>query len=284
LVVPLFVGGQVRYSLSIASVRHERCWPRDLARRLGVVGGTIANAIERARSEHALRDREAMLQQANSDLLRAEDRERRRIAVALHDELAQNLFAAMLRVKTLRNMPSHDRDDHALDSVSEILQSTLAQARDLVFELCPPILYQAGLVPALDALCEKMSARYGLQCRLQNKLGPDVSINADLSSLIYQAVRELLMNVVKHAQAAVATVEIQSMDDQLIVSVEDDGVGYSAPQSSSTSGQGGFGLFHIRERLREMGGQMEIVSAPSGGCTVRLVVLNSSGVARERHA
>lgn len=282
MVVPVLSDGEVRFTFSMASVRRERLWSEELARRVRTFGDTMANALIRARAHEELRLHEASLRRLNAELSRAEDGERRRLAAALHDELAQNLFAATARLVALRakGAVGTATTDGSLDIVVELLDVSLAQVRDLTFELCPPVLYELGLVPAVNRLAEQFERRHGLRCVVVAASGGALPLDAEVASLLYQVIRELLNNVVKHAHAKTAEVRIdRDASGGLTVVVSDDGTGPSVSQPGSEPAEktnrsslasGGFGLFNVRERVRALGGRVDVGPGASGGFTVKL--------------
>jgi two-component system sensor histidine kinase DegS len=132
--------------------------------------------------------------------------------------------------------------------------------------LCPPILYQIGLAPALQRLMDQMSKRHKAEFRLTGGgVGP-----ADLNvrGLAYHAVRELVNNAAKHAQARHVWVDVREQGPGLRICVEDDGIGYDCEARDHR--KDGFGLFHLSERIELLGGSSQIDSAPGKGCRVRI--------------
>ena len=138
--------------------------------------------------------------------------------------------------------------------------------------LHPPVLRELGLEAALRGLAAGMQQDHALPVEVQHR-GTQLVLEERAGSFVFRAVRELLTNVVRHAQAAVATVSVCSGDGELSVCVEDDGIGFDGPPGDSwLHGQGGFGLFSIRERAEDFGGRLEIHSEPGSGTKVTLTV------------
>ena len=132
----------------------------------------------------------------------------------------------------------------------------------MVFELSPPILYDLGFEPAMEWLAEHMQQQYGLVVSVEDDDLPK-PLDNEARVLLFRAVRELLFNVLKHAQASCAIVRMHRDGEHLRVIVEDNGVGFAPDKLSASSGKmEGFGLFSIRERLNYFGGRMEIESTP----------------------
>ena len=215
----------------------------------------------------ALEQTSDQLRALASELTLAEQRERRRLAQILHDGLQQYLVAAKFRV-TLLGRADDPTVRNACQEIQGILDECVASSRSLTSELSPPVLQSGGLTPALEWLSGWMQKKHGLTVLVQ----PDtvaVPTSEAVSLLLFQSVRELLFNTVKHAQVTMARVKVQHSNGYVILVVSDSGVGFD-PQALPMSIGGGFGLFSIRERLQFLGGCMEIASAPGHGCRVTL--------------
>jgi len=216
-------------------------------------------------ANRALADQADRLRALATEVTLAEQRERRRLATVLHDEQQQLLVAAKVDVTRLERT-GDARVEEACREVSALLDQLLARNRSLTLELSPPILQTGGLVPAIEWLAGWIAERYELQVVVQAE--PAVVPGAEeLTVLLFQAVRELLFNVVKHAQVQTARVDIARWDDQARIEVSDAGVGFdpTAPQMA-----GSFGLGNLRQRLEALGGRLEIDSAPGRGSRVTL--------------
>jgi len=224
------------------------------------------------RAEQLLLENQERLRALSNQLSLVEDRERRHLAEALHDGLAQQLFGLRAQV-TLLKYPEKLPDQRAVvQQIIEVLDETMTQARSLTFELFPPVLYEMGLAGALEWLGRQFEQRTGIACEVDAVEGePDLP--EDLRMMAYQSVRELLNNVRKHAGATAARISLQTIADGLRVTVHDDGQGFdpaTAEETVPSTETGGFGLFSMRERLRSVGGSLAVASGPGQGCRVDL--------------
>jgi signal transduction histidine kinase len=158
-----------------------------------------------------------------------------------------------------------------------LLEQTLEDTRTLTFELSPPILYELGLVAALQWLGEQMSRQCGLRITVDG-VPPATSaaaaardaIGEDLRSLLFRSVRELLINVIKHADASAVRISVRDVDRGVRITVADDGSGFNPAVVAKGRAPGGFGLFSMRMRLEDFGGKVEISSIPDAGTRVTL--------------
>lgn len=210
---------------------------------------------------------EQHLRQLVGELEVAEDRERRRIAQDLHDDLGQSLAAARIRLAALRETLTSEAGD-AARRVDELLDQVERGVRSLAAQLAPAALYELGLVPALDTLTAEIRHTYGVETVIVDD-GADKPLPIDSRSILYRAVRELLINVAKHARTDVATVEVERRGGEIIVRVSDGGAGFDAALSE-TAAPRSLGLASVRERLPLVGGQMAIRSRPGQGTVVEL--------------
>jgi len=221
-------------------------------------------------------ERASQLRALASELTQSEQRQRRRLAQMLHDQLQQLLIAAKFRVGALRSRTSGEEQLQAVDQVDELLDESIKASRVLTIELSPPILYDAGLVPALEWLARWMREKHGLTTAVDadEEAEPD---SEDIRALLFEAVRELLFNVVKHAHIDEATVLVEKTpENEITVTVEDTGAGFDPKAAQNRRGGAGFGLFSIRERFGLVGGRMDIETAPGRGTRITLRVPGSA--------
>lgn len=209
-----------------------------------------------------------------SELVLLEERERRVIAVDLHDNVAQLLALSKIKLQSLE--ASLESDDHKaeLDEVCNIISTSIGQMETLMFDLSNVLLHEVGLVAAIDEwLEEKIVNDHGIKAQLEHN-GNIKELDEDKCILLFRSVKELLMNVVKHADAKNVLVSIRQVDGQTHVSVEDDGIGFEVSHASEVSAgiAKGFGLFSIRDRMEQFGGHIDIDSQRNMGTRVTLVL------------
>jgi signal transduction histidine kinase len=248
----------------------------------------INNAIEKvalkrdlAHQQSQLAEQALALERSNrqvralaSALTLAEQRERRRISQILHDHVQQMLYGIQMRTYLIGlDTPEESKvyiHEH-LTEMESLVEEAIQSTRTLTVELSPPVLQSEGLGAAFTWLANQMSRLYDLQVALD--LSQDFQLASDdLRVLIFQLVRELLFNVVKHAQVDQAQVVMCLEGDQFTVRVEDKGIGFDpAPLAAEERRDtGGFGLYSIRERLALFGGEVSIVSQVGEGTQVVL--------------
>jgi PAS domain S-box-containing protein len=221
-------------------------------------------------SEQQLLEYQHRLQSLAAELSRAEQEERRRLAALLHDDVVQSLALSRIKLGALRKSLSNAGQRSGLDSARALIDQAIQSTRSLTFQLSPPILHELGLEPALDWLAEQFTGQHGLSCRFTSDAQPK-PLTEEAAGVLFAAVRELLVNAVKHAQATQAEVSSYREGAMICLRVTDNGVGFDTAAVASRAGKtGGFGLLNIRERLGYLGGSCDLQSEPGRGTRVVL--------------
>lgn len=246
---------------------------RDSAGTVIGLRGSVQDTTEQKRAEEELFQYRQRLKELASQLTVTEERERQRIATDLHDHVCQTLALMRLQLATLKKRVVDPDVANRLEEFSASLLQANQDTRHLMFDLSSPTLHELGLAAAIaEWLEEELQQRHGLRTEFQN-VGLTQPLDSDLRALLFRNVRELLTNVVKHAKAQSVQVTLQQSGTTVKLIVQDDGVGFDPNQvSSGERTPTGFGLFSIQERMADMGGSMEVISARDQGCTVTLTL------------
>lgn len=229
---------------------------------------------ERLREQAAARARieryQLQLRQLAAQLAAVQARERRAIAIDLHDHIGQALALVRLRIARLQSNATFCGFEGEIGDTLTLLNQTIRYTRDLTAQISPPVLYELGLASALHWLAERFGTRHALPVDVQ---APDHHRALDdvLSATAFKAVQELLTNVVKHAGAARAAVRLEVGERHLAIEVSDDGAGFDvACIETSECLSDHFGLFSIREQFRHLGGEMHVDATAGRGTRVAL--------------
>lgn len=193
----------------------------------------------------------------------AEERERQAIARDLHDDLGQRLHIVLLKLDALAKKQPEIADEISL--LRREVTDASRIARSLTSQLSPTVLHDLGLGPALLWLGEEMKRLYGLEVEAEIEMTPAPPLSSAQSAILFRAVRELLINIVRHARTTRARLVARMTAGQLLLLVEDGGVGMSGTPL-------GFGLTSVRERLAFLGGTMDIESPADGGSRIALTL------------
>ncbi|MFZ2629998.1 MAG: AAA family ATPase [Desulfosalsimonadaceae bacterium] len=213
---------------------------------------------------------QAQLRSLSSEVSLAEERERRRIASDLHDRIGHALANASMKLRLVKDSVSSNDVSKHIDAIHLLIDQSIQDTQTLTFELSPPILYDLGLEAALDWLTEQTQHQHDIQVDFIDDMTPK-PIDESLRILLFQATRELLHNVVKHARATKVSVGISRENTFVRIVIEDNGVGFEATKKETGVKKGGFGLFSIQERLKHQGGSLEITPGPHTGSRVTIV-------------
>jgi two-component system CheB/CheR fusion protein len=233
-----------------------------------LVAAFVADVTLRREAEQKIRDYQAKLQRMAFEAALTEERERRRIAQDLHDRVGQSLALARIKLEAVRDAAITDVHV-AIVATLELITASIEDTRTLTFDLAPPVLYDLGLKAALSWLCEDIEKRSGVHVEMADD-GSQAPFDQATAALLFRAVRELLTNVFKHAQAPSARVALKKIGDHFEINVEDAGAGFDVEHLAKDNA--GFGLFSVREQIARLGGTVDIESTPRQGTRVSLRV------------
>jgi len=224
---------------------------------------------------------QSQLRDLATELARAEHRTRKRVADDLHDWVAQDLVACRMKLGMASKLVRSRVSGNYLAEVDGLLTKSLSYMRMLIAELSPSVLYEAGLGAAFKHLGEQM-AQYGLAVDVI-EVGDTGDLPEDESLLVFQSVRELLFNVVKHADVKQATLTVRRTPEGLMITVMDRGKGFDIHEDTKAStSDGKYGLFSINERFEALGGWFSVESSPGTGTNATLLApLRTSPLPRQ---
>jgi PAS domain S-box-containing protein len=226
---------------------------------------------ERRKAREALRKSESQLRALSLELSFIEERERKRLASYLHDEIGQSLALLRMKFGSLTGIWGSKSRKQNIQQIRDLLEEVIDQTHTLMFELSPPVLHQLGLEAAIEWAGEKISQDFGIEFMFSDD-GMIKPLSADIKALLFRCVRELMSNTVKHAKAKRITVSLTRREERVFVVVEDDGVGFDISLFGRPTEKVGFGLFSVRERLGAVGGSYEFQSEPGRGTRITLSV------------
>jgi signal transduction histidine kinase len=230
-----------------------------LIRRIEARTQQLKNAHERLRTHSAGASQEV-------------ERERRRLAVDLHDGIGQLLALLNIKVGVLRKKTEVGPPEPGLQEIQDLIAEARDHSRELTWQLSPPVLYEVGLVAALQWLAKDLERRYGLHVTLEDE-GECTRLDEETRISLFRSVNELLINVAKHAKIDRAVVRVSTWVKDIMIVVEDQGVGFDSSSDGSE-----YGLFSVRERMHHLGGTLTVASKPGEGTTITLIApLNAEG-------
>jgi PAS domain S-box-containing protein len=284
IALPLFAAGRAFGALTLYSGVPEAFGQEEID-LLGELADDLAFGIvsmrareERDQAYRSLEERTNQLRALAAEVVSAEERERRRLAQILHDHLQQLLAGARYGLESLREGATTNATRSAVGRIDRMLGECMEVSRSLTAELSPPVLHEAGLAAALEWLGLWYRKQHGLTVTLDVDESAAIAREDD-RILMFQSVRELLFNVVKHARVKEARVSsFRGPEGRVQIEVSDDGIGFDPVAALARAGTaGGFGLFRVHERMAMFGGELRMESSPGSGSRFTLVSPPGSG-------
>jgi signal transduction histidine kinase len=235
------------------------------------VVAVVRNITERKLFEAELLQQRTQLRRLASELTVSEERHRRELALQLHDSIGQELAIARLRLQRGAETQGTPEALEHYGAASRLLETSIKQVQALTFEMSPPALHELGLPHALRSYSRHMQKTHGIEIEYEES-GEQAKLTGDQKILMFRCARELMANVVKHAEATHILVSLAYEPDEVAVRVEDDGKGFDPRQylTQSPIDELHFGLFSIRERVAAYGGRLEIKSGEGTVATVSI--------------
>jgi signal transduction histidine kinase len=277
VMIPLKVTGSVVGAIGFASFRKGCDWPEDLIRRLRLVGEIFTNAIARKRADEALRGRERSLRQTReglrklaAKLLHAQEEERRRIAREMHDDWTQRLALLGIDLAKLEKHLGAPGQEvlPLLRTMQEKLVGLSEDVHALSRQLHPSILDDLGLVEALRSECASFSRREGIAVEYRPRDVPD-ALPKEAALCVYRVAQEALRNLAKHAAVNEAWVSLFASGPELLLRVQDGGVGFDP---AAVRCGPGLGLSSMEERAHLVQARLTVTSASGQGTLVEVCV------------
>ncbi|HEY8187497.1 MAG TPA: PAS domain S-box protein [Pyrinomonadaceae bacterium] len=266
--------GETTYEVEVITKNGQRV-PVEVSSRLiykeGVpvgVQGTARNIAERKRAEEALRG-------FSRQLIQAQEAERESIARELHDQIGQLLTAIQINLKTIRDSKA-EGSALLLNEGVTLVDKAIQQVRDLSFELRPSLLDDLGLTAALQWYTDHYRQRTGIQTTTSISPESRNRLPRELETSCFRIVQEALTNVARHAQAKNVAIDVRTGNGELSLSIKDDGMGFNSYAATNGMSPNSLGLRGMEERVRSLGGKLEILSAPSEGTEVRVYFPNGT--------
>jgi signal transduction histidine kinase len=246
----------------------------ELAQSFNRMAENLAEDMARRRkAEEKLRDYHAKLKSLAKASWLTEERERRRIAHGLHDDIGQKLAMAKLDLLSSLQGDVNAETAERIKTICSEIETVIESVRSFTFELSNPVLTELGLEAAIERhLTAEIGNKHGIKFEL-NKCGQLARLDEDMGMCLFRSTRELLNNIVKHAHAKKVAVSIDKNEGNIIITVSDDGVGFDPlVTSSKMDDKGGFGLFSIREQVENFSGQLKIESEPGRGSKFTIIM------------
>jgi signal transduction histidine kinase len=244
---------------------------------LTAVGTQISEIVANAWLRLKLEEKELARQALLESLVEAQEEERRRLARELHDGAGQMLTSLLVRIKTLEKKATVPDTQRELEALLDIVSETIEQVRELSHRLRPAALEEFGLAVALRTLVKEMTYQTGITAHCYLDLN-GVVLPSGVDVILYRIAQEGLTNILRHAHANEITVRLTSDENAILMTIEDNGRGFSPQHLTPEPGTRHLGLIDMRERAAIAGGYMDVYSAPNQGTMLLVRVPILEGV------
>lgn len=229
----------------------------------------IKDITNRKKAETEILNYQKSLKSQYVSLRMTEERERKRIAGNLHDGIGQMLSLARINLTSLSKYQFLPEIETVIQESAELINKSILETRSLTLDLSPPILFELGLIPALEWRLKLIGEKFGIKTSLSTNK-KEIKINNDLRILIYRIISELLNNTIKHANADFINMNLDFNEQELAILFQDNGKGFNYNSVSVLTEHGGFGLFNIKEQLDSVQGSLDIFSDKLSGTKIKI--------------
>ncbi|WP_100615913.1 PAS domain-containing sensor histidine kinase [Confluentibacter citreus] len=230
-----------------------------------VVGlvSSCRDITERVVANEAIKNYQVSLQNLTSEILLVEEKQRKEIAANIHDHLSQSLVISKMKLQDLRENEFLKDYVSDIDFVNTHITDALENSRKITYDLCPPVLYQLGIIDTMYWFSDKIEDQYNIKVEFTTNID-NLKLDDNELISIYRSIQEIVMNSIKHANASLIHIDFKFVDEGLNISVSDDGVGFNVDEKVSDKVlSSGFGLFTLKERIHNLKGTVNIISKPT---------------------
>lgn len=223
--------------------------------------------IEHKKTEQELQVYQEELLNLSAELSLTEERERRRIANELHDDIGQTLARSRINLESLLQSSLTSELTQSITETRDLIVDSVMKVRSLTSQISPPLLYEVGFVAALKWLGDKCQQDRGIKVEIAGD-SIEKELDEEVGVTLFQIVRELLINITKHAKVQTAKIMINAGSDKIEITVVDNGIGFEVSKAGEKEG---FGLFNIRQKIKRLGGEITFESRIGNGTRVSLL-------------
>jgi PAS domain S-box-containing protein len=223
-------------------------------------------------AKQKIQEYQTSLQKLTTEITLVEEKQKKEIATNIHDQLSQCLIISKMKISELKKNPQLKIINDDLKFIETHISEALKNSRKITYELSPPVLYQLGIIDALNWLLDEIEATHKVKCKLHSNV-TTIKLDDVKSILLYRSIQEVINNAIKYASASLITLDLKKKDCRLDIIVTDNGVGFNSSVLNSHDHSGsGFGLFAVRERIRNIQGKFTITSEINTGTTVNFFI------------
>ncbi|MBU3011524.1 PAS domain S-box protein [Polaribacter vadi] len=233
------------------------------------------DVTEKVLAKQKIEKYQESLQELTTEITLVEEKQKKEIATNIHDHLSQSLVISNMKIKELRKVPDLKIIDNDLEFVYDHINDALVNSRKITSELSPPVLYQLGIIEALYWLLENIESKHKIKYKVDDTI-EEIELDDVQSILLYRCIQELFNNIIKYAQATLISVDFNKTNLGVNIIIKDNGKGFNTENlngfySKDEKGSG-FGLFSVKERIKNIKGEFKIESKIGEGTTVTIFI------------
>ena len=229
----------------------------------------LLDITDRKTAELQLLEYQESLKKLSTELAVSEEIQRKEIATKIHDHLSQSLVISKMKINDLIKEQNLQPYLASLKFIKNHISEAIENSRRITYDLSPPMLYELGLIETLYWLAEKTENENNLKVDVITEID-QLNLPESTMILLYHSIQEILFNVIKHAEASNVDIQLNLKHEELVINIRDNGKGFKVPDNWSKWSTKGFGLFAVRERIKNLGGQFSIQSVPDEGTNVKI--------------
>lgn len=242
------------------------------ANRIVSIVSSTRDITKAVNSKNKIQEYQSSLQKLTKEISLIEEKQKKEIAANIHDHLSQSLVISKMRVADLQKNTSLNNFQKDLEFINSHISEALENSRKITYELSPPILYQLGLIDAIDWFLDETKEKYGINC-LFNSNVDSIDLSEFKSILLFRCIQEAVTNTIKYAEASLITLNLKKDEETVTIVIVDDGKGFDTSKLNNSVNSGsGFGLFAVKERVRNMNGELHIDSEINIGTKIKIYV------------
>jgi PAS domain S-box-containing protein len=220
------------------------------------------DVTDRVEANKAIKNYQKSLQNLTSEILLVEEKQKKKIAANIHDHLSQSLVIAKMKLQDLKDDDSLKNFLSDIDFINSHITDALENSRKITYDLCPPVLYQLGIIDTMHWFSDKMEDQYKIKVKFTTNV-ESIKLDDDKLISIFRSIQEIVTNSIKHAKASLIHIDFKIDDKGLNISVSDDGIGFDTNKKLKNKIlNSGFGLFTLKERIHNLNGTVNVISKP----------------------
>ena len=267
--------------LQMTNFKNEKRWLRNIGEAIyndknEIIGrrGVSQDITQWILAKKEIQEYQASLQKLTTEITLIEEKQKKEIATNIHDHLSQSLVISRMRISEMKKKPELKKINEDLLFLETHIYEALENSRKITYELSPPVLYQLGIIDALNWFLDNTETTHKIKCQISSNT-TDIKFSDVKSILLYRSIQEIITNIIKYANASLITLDINKNKHKIDFLITDNGVGFDASilnkQHHNHTGSG-FGLFTVKERIKNIQGEFSLKSGINTGTIVKIIV------------